>query len=70
MANAVRPCIIHTVSRWAYGWAFNAPLAVPTGPVWAEVAPHTSSTSHGLRERGRGRWEQHGQKNIKIQHKS
>ena len=30
-----------------------------------QVAPHTSSTSHGLRERGRGRREQHGQKNIK-----
>ena len=34
----------------------------------SQVTPHTSSTSHGLRERGRGRWEQHGQKNIKSGH--
>ena len=32
----------------------------------SQVAPHTSSTSHGLRERGRGRWEQHGQKKSKV----
>ena len=32
----------------------------------SQVAPRTSSTSHGLRERGRGRWEQHGQKIIKM----
>ena len=34
----------------------------------SQVAPHTSSTSHGLRERGQGRWEQHGIKNIKSGH--
>ena len=33
-----------------------------------QVATHTGSTSHGLRERGRGRWEQHGIKNIKSGH--
>jgi len=32
----------------------------------SQVAPHTSSTSHGLRERGGGRWEQHGQQKSKV----
>ena len=33
-----------------------------------QMTSHTRSIGHGRRERGGGRWEQHGQKNIKSGH--